>query len=389
MTERLYYRDSYVHRFRARVLDANAERTRVYLDRTAFYPTSGGQPFDTGTLGGAAVVDVIDEGDRIAHVTAAPVATVDVEGVVDGARRFDHMQQHTGQHLLSAVFIELLDAPTVSFHLGAETCTIDIQRDSVSAEEIRRVEKRANEIVTENRAVTVTFHEASADLGLRKASEREGELRIVSIADVDRSACGGTHVRATGEIGPILIRKLDKIRGTARVEFVCGGRAVLRARNDFAALQAVSRVLACPLDEAPVVVATQQERLQAAEKARGRLAAELAKAEGRELWTRTAPGASGRRFARRAVTAFTDETRALALSFAEGAASCFLATAENPPGVLLATSADSGLHAGNLLKSALARHGGRGGGNAMLAQGSVPAPDALQAAGEELEREMK
>ena len=389
MTERLYYHDSYLTRFRARVVDADAARTRIYLDRTAFYPSSGGQPFDTGTLGGAPVVDVIDEGERVAHVTAAPVMEAEIEGVVDQARRFDHMQQHTGQHLLSAVFVELLDAPTVSFHLGAEACTIDIQRDSLSAEDVRRVEKRANEMVTENRAVTVTFHDAKEDLGLRKVSEREGELRVVSIADLDRSACGGTHVRATGEIGPIVIRRLDRIRGIVRVEFLCGMRAVMRARRDFDALQAVSRALSCPLDEAPALVAAQQERLQSAEKARGRLAIELAKAEGRELWNNTAPGPSVRRFASRTVVAFNEETRALAQSFAAGAASCFMAATEEPPGILLATSADSGLHAGNLLKAAVTRHGGRGGGNAALAQGSVPSREALDVVRADLEREVK
>jgi len=389
VTERLYYRDGYLTRFHARVVDADAARTRIYLDRTAFYPSSGGQPFDTGTLGGIPVVDVIDEGERVAHVTSAPVTEVDVEGVVDQERRFDHMQQHTGQHLLSAVFVELLDAPTVSFHLGAETCTIDIQRDSLSADEVRRVEMRANGIVTENRPVTVTFHDAREDLGLRKASEREGELRVVSITDLDRSACGGTHVRTTGEIGPILIRRLDRIRGIERVEFLCGMRAVVRARRDFEALQSVSRALSCPLDEAPALVAAQQERLQSAEKARARLATELAKSEGRDLWSSSAPGASGRRFAFRTVPALNDETRALAQGFVAGASSCFIAIAEDPPGVLLATSADSGLHAGNLLKTAVTRHGGRGGGNSALAQGTVPSKDALDAAREELGRDVE
>ncbi len=389
MTERLYYHDSYLTRFRARVVDASPDLTRVYLDRTAFYPTSGGQPFDTGTLGGAAVTDVIDEGERIAHVTASPVTEVEVEGVVDQARRLDHMSQHTGQHLLSAVFIQLLDAPTVSFHLGAETCTIDIQRDGLTADDIRAVEKRANELVLENRPVTVEFRDAAADLSLRKPAERSGELRIVSIAGLDRSACGGTHVRFTGEIGPILIRKLDRIRGTVRVEFVCGLRAVLRARGDFDALSAVSRALSCPLDDAPLLVGAQQERLQSAEKARTRLAGELARTEGRELWRDTPPRPSGRRIASRRVPAFTDEIRALALSFAAGQAACFMAIAGDPPGILLTTSADSGIHAGNLLRAALAKHGGRGGGNAALAQGTVPSKEELENVRADLDKELE
>jgi len=240
-------------------------------------------------------------------------------------------------------------------------------------------------LVLENRAVTVEFHDAASDLGLRKASDRAGELRIVSIADLDRSACGGTHVRATGEIGPILIRKLDRIRGIVRVEFLCGMRAILRARADFEALTGVSRALSCPLDEAPLLVASQVERLQSAEKARARLATELAKNEGRELWRATAPGVSGRRLAIRSVPAFTEEVRALATSFAAGESACFIATASDPPGILLATSADSGIHAGNVLKAALTRHGGRGGGNAGLAQGSGSA-DALEKVRAEIEQ---
>jgi alanyl-tRNA synthetase len=388
MTERLYYSDSYLTRFQARVVDTNPERTRVYLDRTAFYPTSGGQPFDTGTLGGVAVTDVIDEGERIAHVTAAPVAQNEVECTIDEAPRFDHMRQHTGQHLLSAVFIEVLAAPTVSFHLGVDACTIDIQRDALSAEEVRAVEKRANDLVMENRAVTVEFRDTTEDLGLRKATDRAGEIRIVSIAGLDRSACGGTHVRSTGEIGPILIRKLDRIRGIVRVEFLCGERAIARARADFDALAGVCRVLSCPPDEAPAHVSVQQERLQTAEKSRARLAGELARIEGRELWRSTEPRPSGRRIAIPNVPALTEEVRVLAQSFIAGEAACFIALASDPPGILLAASADSAIHAGNVLKAALAKHGGRGGGNAALAQGSVPSKEQLDQVRADIEAEL-
>ena len=386
MTERLYYRDSYLTRFRARVVETNPERTRVYLDRTAFYPTSGGQPFDKGTLDGVEVVDVIDEGARIAHLTASPVAAGDVEGAIDAARRFDHMRQHTGQHLLSAVFIRLLDAPTVSFHLGAEVCTIDIQRDALTADDVRAVETRANELVLENRPVSIEFLDADEELGLRKPTDRAGEIRIVSIDRLDRSACGGTHVRSTGEIGAITIRKLDRIRGIVRVEFLCGMRAVLRARADFDALVGVCRPLSCPLDEAPLLVAAQQERLQTAEKARARLANELATAEGRDLWRNTLPGSSGRRVATRQVAAFTAEVRALALGFIAGERACFIAQAEDPPGILLAASTDSGVCAGTVLKAALTAHGGRGGGSATLAQGSTPTKEAAESVREEVEK---
>src|SRR6202451_3327285 len=180
------------------------------------------------------------------------------------------MQQHTGQHLLSAVLLEMFGAATVSFHLGAEACTIDVDR-VLEPDQLRHAERRANEIVFENRPVTVSFQYSSQDLGLRKPTEREGEVRIVSIQDLDRSACGGTHVRATGEIGPVLIRKLDKIRGVARVEVLCGLRALGRARADFDALAGIAQSLSAPLDDAPALVAAQMEALKSADKERRRL----------------------------------------------------------------------------------------------------------------------
>jgi len=384
MTERLYYNDSYLADFRARVIDASPDRTRVYLDRTAFYPTSGGQPFDVGKLGGVDVIEVLDEEERIAHVLRAPLAEEDVAGVIDWQRRFDHMQQHTGQHLLSAVLLDLLDAATVSFHLGAESSTIDVSR-ALEPEEIRAAERRANEIVFENRPVAVSYRHSSEDLGLRKATEREGEVRIVSIQDLDRSACGGTHVRATGEIGPILVRKLDRIRGNLRIEFLCGLRAVARARADFEALSAVARSFSAPLDDTPALVEAQREKLIETERAHRKLATELAQARGREWYASTTPGAGGIRRVERRIPTLSDDVRAEAQSFVTGAKAVFLAIGEEPPAILLAASADSGVHAGNLLKSALAPAGGRGGGSAGMAQGSVPDKSALAAVVKALE----
>lgn len=396
MTERLYYHDSYLTEFRARVVDVspdavNPERQRVYLDRTAFYPTSGGQPFDTGQLGGIQVIEVIDEGDRIAHVLGEPLTPIqidgqsDVEGRIDPGRRFDHRQQHTGQHLLSAVLLEMFDAPTVSFHLGAESSTIDISQGDVSRplepEQLRQAERRANQIVFENRPVTISFQQSSQDLGLRKPTEREGEVRIISIQGLDRSACGGTHVRATGEIGAILLRKLDRIRGNLRIEFLCGGRAVARARADFEALAQIARVFSAPFDDAPALVEAQREKLQEADRTRRRLATELAQVTGRALYAETPAGEDGIRRALRRVESLSEELRAQAQSFTSSGPAIFLALTENPPSVLLAASPASsttgGIHAGDVLKRALNEVAGRGGGNAALAQGSLPSTEAL------------
>jgi alanyl-tRNA synthetase len=242
-TERLYYTDAYRAEFSARVVDSADEGRRVYLDSSAFYPTSGGQPHDLGTLDGLAVVDVIDEDDRIAHVLAKPITSTNVVGKVEWTRRFSHMQQHTGQHLLSAIFEDLFGMKTVSVHFGDEYSTLDLEADSLSSDQLRKAQRRANEIIAENRAVTVTFEDAATAKGLRKAVDRAGTLRIISIEDLDRSACGGTHVRATGEIGCALLRGTERIRKTTRVQFVCGLRAVERASDDYAALAAIATAL--------------------------------------------------------------------------------------------------------------------------------------------------
>jgi alanyl-tRNA synthetase len=376
MTDRLYYQDSYLTEFRARVVDVSPDRQRIFLDRTAFYPTSGGQPFDTGQLGGINVVEVIDEGDRIAHVLSQPLTQSEVEGRIDPDRRFDHMQQHTSQHLLSAVLLEMFDAPTVSFHLGAESSTIDVGR-ALEPEQLRQAERRANQIVFENRPVTISFQQSSEDLGLRKPTEREGEVRIISIQDLDRSACGGTHVRATGEIGAILLRKLDRIRGNLRIEFLCGGRAVARARADFEALSQIAQVFSAPLDDAPAMVEAQHGKLQETDRTRRRLATELAQVSGRALYAETPAGEDGIRRVLRRVESLSEDLRAEAQSFTSAGAAIFLALTENPPSILLATSKNSGVHAGDLLKRALSEVAGRGGGNAALAQGSLPSKEAL------------
>jgi alanyl-tRNA synthetase len=381
VTERLYYQDCYLQEFRARVVETGDSGRRVYLDRTAFYPTSGGQPFDTGTLGGVNVIEVIDEEERVAHVLDAPIATGEIAAQIDWPRRFDHMQQHSGQHLLSAVLEELFKIPTVSFHLGAEVCTIDVAAPSLTTVQIDQAEVRCAEIVAEARPLAITFEDAAADLGLRKESQRTGTLRVVAIQGIDRSACGGTHVRNTAEIGPVLIRKTEKIRGNTRLEFVCGMRALHQARADFRTLQELSRQLSAPASDTPGLVSAQLERIKALEKANQRLASEVAQREGREQWAATAPDAQGIRRAVEHVEqgAIDNALRTRAQAFVAQGQAVFLAVSKNPPSVLLAASADSGIHAGDRVKSAVTAAGGRGGGNQALAQGSLPVTADLDA----------
>ena len=377
MTERLYYADSYLREFHARVLDRTPDGT-LYLDRTAFYPTSGGQPHDTGFIAGTAVVDVIDEGERIAHRTAAPVDTAQVECRIDSSRRLDHMQQHTGQHLLSAVFVEQFGIETISFHLGQEISTIDLETPAVDMAKVIAAERRANEAVSENRAILVTYENAAAAGDLRKPSDRVGTLRIVSIDGLDRIACGGTHVRLTGEIGPILIRRLEKIRNCVRVEFRCGRRAVTRARADYDALSRIAQAFSTSLDEAPQTAAAQIDAARENDRIRRKLESDLAHYQGRELYEGAAPGENGlRRVSRRLQTGTMEELRALAQSFTAQPKAVFIGAVEKPASVMLATSLDSGIEAGKILQPLLLHAGGRGGGSARMAQGSVPSAEAL------------
>jgi alanyl-tRNA synthetase len=367
-TERLYYRDSYLREFRANVVETAEGGRRVYLDQTAFYPTSGGQPFDVGTLGGSIVEDVIDEEDRIAHVVASPLAPGPVEGIVDWTRRYDHMQQHTGQHLLSAVLEELFHAQTVSFHLGAAVSTIDV-KGMLTPERIDHTEIRCAEIVAEARPITISFEEAGAELGLRKASERTGTLRIATIEGIDRSACGGTHLKSTSEIGLVLCRKLEKVRDTLRIEFVCGGRALRRAKTDYVLLSALGKTLASPIENTPNLAAGLIEKNKTLEKTVVRLSTELARKEGREMYLALEPREAGTKFAT-VRGPIDDATRARAQAFAAGERAVFLAICEQPPSILLAVSPDSGIHAGDRVRAAASAAGGRGGGTQTLAQGS-------------------
>src|SRR5205814_2071338 len=230
VTERLYYRDPYLREFDATLLEtvSHEGQTALILDRTAFYPTSGGQPHDVGSFHDVRVLDVVEVEDaRVLHVVDRAPSTTALHGTIDWTRRFDHMQQHTGQHVLSAAFDHLLGVRTESFHLGAESATIDLARE-VTAAEIARAEQEANRIVWEDRPVAIRFapSEDAASLGLRKESKREGTLRLIDVEGFDLSACGGTHVARTGAIGIIVAAAAERFRGGSRVTFLCGGRAL-------------------------------------------------------------------------------------------------------------------------------------------------------------------
>ena len=381
MTLRLYYTDSYLRAFDADIVERADDGRRIYLDRTAFYPTSGGQPFDTGTLGGIAVVDVVDEGERVAHVLADPLAGIRVSGIVDWDRRFDHMQQHTGQHVLSAVLHERFGHATIGVHFGSESSTLDLDTPAMDHARLVEAESRANRLVTESRPVEVSFEEAGSAGGLRKTPAREGTLRIVTIRDLDRSACGGTHVRATGEIGPILIRKAERVKRNVRLEFLCGMRAVRRVRADLDLLTRLAGQFSAAAADLPALVEAQRAELKEAAAARRELEENLAALRARDLYAASTPDGSGvRSIVVREETGPIDRLRPLARAVAGMPRALFVGWTADPPALLVATSADSGLDAGRMLRSALEQVGGRGGGNERAGQGTAPSASALDEA---------
>lgn len=370
MTQRLYYTESYRRTFDATVVavDAWEGRSHVVLDQTAFYPASGGQPFDTGTIGGAAVVDVIDREDgEIAHVVSGALKRGEVvTGEIDWARRFDHMQQHTGQHVLSAAFDRLFGVRTESFHMGQLSATIDLARE-VTAAEIAKAEDDANRVVWEDRAVTVRFAtaEEAAAMGMRKESARTGTLRLIEVQDYDLSACGGTHVERTGAIGVIAIGGWEKLRGGSRVEFLCGGRAVQRFRLWRDALSAMQRHLSVPPVEMAASIARMQEDARESQRTLRAFQEKLATHEATSLLAKGPVVVE-------AVDGWDAQGIKSIATFAAAAnpeAVIVLFTAAMPAQVVVARGASAKVDAGALLKQLAAKFGGKGGGKPDLAQG--------------------
>jgi alanyl-tRNA synthetase len=379
-TERLYYNDSMLFSFDARVV--RAEENRVVLDRTAFYPTSGGQPYDTGTLGGARVLNVEDNDDgEVVHFLDRPLPEGDVHGEIDSVRRFDHIQQHTGQHLLSAVFMELFQFPTVSFHLGAESCTIDLSISKMTDEQVVRAEERSNALIVENRAVQVSYRtkEEVAALGLRKETKREGEIRLIEIAGLDLCACGGTHVRATGEIGAILLRKVEKVKQGIRVEFVCGHRAVRWARRDFTALAQASTLYSTAPYDLPALIAKKLEEAKVADRERKHMQEALGAFEAKEMYAQATPDAAGIRVMERIFdTGDPNYLRQMAGQIARQPAARAIFALRQPPTLFVAQTA--GLPGAPDLGAMVKQLGLRGGGSKDAAQGGAASWDVIEQA---------
>jgi len=398
MTDRLYYHDSFLYDFDAEVSEVtDYPRPALILDRSAFYLTSGGQVFDTGTIAAGdaklRVTEVADADDgRVVHYFEAEDSTrhsfqpgTRVHGQIDATRRRDHMQQHSGQHVLSAAFIRLHNLHTISFHMADDYCSIDLDTPILAKDQIESAERLANEIILENRAVDIHFvtREEAGKLGLRKVpvAERD-ELRIIDIRDFDLSACGGTHVRQTGQIGCVLLRKAEKVRQGWRVEFVAGQRAVATARRDYTTLIETAGLFSTHIYDVLQQAGKALEEVRTLRKQREQSLEELAAAQAGTMLAET-PETQGRKVVVRILSdREMNFLKLLAQKLTRLAQNvvALLATTSPQPSLVFAQSAGQPFDMGALLKETLGKLGGRGGGSKDMAQGGVPKKDGIEVA---------
>ncbi|RNB88370.1 alanyl-tRNA editing protein [Brevibacillus nitrificans] len=378
MKDRLYYQDAYVKTFTAEVTKRGVEENGtpyVVLSQTAFYPTGGGQPSDHGHLGETRVIDVEEVDGEVRHRLASPIPEemVQLEGSIDWERRFDHMQQHAGQHILSASFLEVVGAETVAFHLGKERVTIDVRLDELTPEVWEAVEQRANQIVLENRPISARFvdDEELATLPLKKQPTVTENIRVVIIPDFDYNPCGGTHPAHTGEVGMIKILGWERHRGNIRLEFICGWRAL----RDYTRKQAMVREVSKLLMTSDAELIAQAERLVAErdtmkqsllEKERQLLEVEV------RQYLAQADQLGGVRLLE---IAFSDRSIQQLQQFAHQAVAqapdvvCLLAATGEKLQLVFARGAEVDVAVNQLIKDTLPLIDGKGGGNAAMAQG--------------------
>jgi len=380
-THRIYYDDSFARDFEAEVLTCEpcvhgtTAAWEVVLDETALYPTSGGQPCDHGKLGDANVLEVRDDGDEIVHIVDRELQPGPVHGCVDWVRRFDHMQQHTGQHLLSAMFQERFGRPTVSFHLGAELSSIDLRGAEPTAEILEGAERAANRVIFEDRPINVRYgtQEQLAQMGVRKEVDRGGILRAIEIEGADLQPCGGTHVHRTAQIGTLLVRRCTKMRQDWRVEFACGARSERLARTDFRLIARAASSLECAPDDLADAAARVVAERDANFREIRNLLQRLAELEATSALEFAAADASGIRIV---VRALQESTHADYLGFfstqlakAEGVIA--LVGLKGAGQLIFSQHPAAGKDMNALLKHTFERFAGKGGGNRDFARGRL------------------
>jgi len=381
MTIRLYTEDPYLNEFQAKVTAHHSEggRIAVVLDRTAFYPTSGGQPHDIGKINDVDVLEVVERGEEVLHFLSEPMVAEEVKGVVHSSRRRDHMQQHHGQHILSEAFQRVADAATLSFHLGEEICSIDLDRDLIPVGEVEEAQELANMIVNEGREVVVKVYsrEEVEKLALRKLPPEEAdEVRIVHIEGFDAQPCCGTHPRRTSEVGPILVTDVERERGKTRIHFICGFRALEFAKKNCDILRSVGATLSSSRDG--VVSAVERLSTELGEARKGLAAAEKIKMEAEA--TALADRARKEGSVRIARSIWQGKDMKYLQGVARGAVTrpgmvvLFGSTGESSQ-MVLARSEDVSIDLRPILKESLSVIEGRGGGVPAFCQGGGPGED--------------
>lgn len=375
VTERLYYSDSHLIEFEARVVDV-ADRvsgwTAVVLDRTAFYPTGGGQPSDTGTLDGLRVVECIDDGDNgVLHVVqgATPARDSVMRGRVDWSRRLDHIQQHTGQHILSQAFIKLFNAPTKSFRVMDASCEIDVELNNPTTEAIERAVELANNVIWEDRAITIlnVTPEQAAEMPLRKESARDGALRLIEIEGFDLTPCGGTHAYRTGEVGMIAVRSWERAKGLTRIEFVAGSRALADYRKANKTARDIAAMFSTGRDDAPQLAAHMVEENKELHRRIRMLEEEAAGVEAKALLASASEGVVTRIFDGRDAESLKKLAHALMAN--PGTVALLGSRDKDTARLVFARSADAAGDMNALMREACAMLDGRGGGRPEMAQG--------------------
>ncbi len=383
-TERLYFADPYLTRFSARVIarEQRQQGPAVALDQSAFYPEGGGQPADTGMLGDTTVLDVQVEDGVVWHTLDQALEPEIVQGAINWPRRFDHMQQHHGQHLLSAAFERLYGLPTVSFHLGTGASTIDLAATELASAQAAAAEALTNQVIWEDRPILARFVSAEelAQLQLRKPPTVDGSVRIVSVPDFDHSACGGTHPRATGGVGLLHLRRWERRGDVMRVEFVCGGRALRDLSWKNAALSRLATALSVGAEEVEAAVLRVRENEERSRKRLEDAGEQLIGYEAQSLIAR-AEIVGIMRVVRQAYTGRSlEEIRGLAKAIAAGGCVALLGLHAEKTQLVFARAEGLELDCGRLLRETLTPFGGRGGGQPTLAQGGLPDAARLEQA---------
>jgi len=381
MQHLLYYQDSYIKQFTAEVIKTGTDAIGYYvvLSNTAFYPTGGGQPHDTGTIANIEVINVEKVDDEIRHyLNKAVELSGEVEGIVNWDRRFDHMQQHAGQHILTAAFVELFGFETVSFHLGSTSVSIDLNVDSVSNEQLRLAEERANEVIRDARSIETKFvtKDELSSYKLRKEVKAEDDIRLVIIPDYDYNGCGGTHPKSTSEVQVVKILETETIRSNIRVHFICGNRVVngFQARKEV--LSAVAKKLSVPELEAASAFEKFATGAARNEKELAKAKDALLEFEGAAL---AAENIAARVFEKRSIQELQKLARAV---IGQNADAIALLVAKNDEKIqfVAARGANVALSMKDIAAVALPMLGGKGGGNDQLVQGggdAVVAPAEL------------